>query len=133
MTLNKETVMDHYEHTLEWAQSLTEVTEEEWRSAITDGKWSIAEIIAHFVSWDEFILHDRLKEFWNDRALCKAPDVHEMNRQSAERARHEERSETIGRFIAVRTVASRNEENRSISLDYTLSDRSNRADVIKLF
>ncbi|MFB8733734.1 hypothetical protein ACEQPO_06525 [Bacillus sp. SL00103] len=26
-----------------------------------------------------------------------------MNRQSAERARHEERSETIGRFIAVRT------------------------------
>ncbi|MFB8733733.1 hypothetical protein ACEQPO_06520 [Bacillus sp. SL00103] len=40
----------HYEHTLEWAQSLTEVNiEEEWRSAIADGKWSIAEIIAHFV------------------------------------------------------------------------------------
>ncbi|XNN70073.1 DinB family protein [Bacillus pumilus] len=131
--MNKDTVIKHHEHTLEWVQSLTEVTEEEWRSAIADGKWSIAEIIAHFVAWDEFILHDRLKEFWNDRALCKAPDVHEMNRQSAERARHEERSETIGRFIAVRTVASRNEENRSISLDYTLSDRSNRADVIKLF
>ncbi|MDR0126184.1 DinB family protein [Bacillus zhangzhouensis] len=103
MTLNKETVIDHYEHTLEWVQSLAEVTEEEWRSAIADGKWSIAEIIAHFVPWDEFILHDRLKEFWNDQALCKAPEVHEMNRQSAERARHEERSETIGRFIAVRT------------------------------
>ncbi|PRO40061.1 DinB family protein [Bacillus sp. LLTC93] len=103
MTLNKETVIDHYEHTLEWVQSLAEVTEEEWRSAIADGKWSIAEIIAHFVPWDEFILHDRLKEFWNDQALCKAPEVHEMNRQSAERAKHEERSETIGRFIAVRT------------------------------
>lgn len=103
LTLNKETVIDHYEHTLEWVQSLAEVTDEEWRHAIADGKWSIAEIIAHFVPWDEFILHDRLKEFWSDRALCKAPDVHEMNRQSAERARHEERSETIGRFIAVRT------------------------------
>ncbi|XBS87375.1 DinB family protein [Bacillus altitudinis] len=103
MTLNKDTVIKHYEHTLEWVQSLTEVTEEEWRSAIADGKWSMAEIIAHFVPWDEFILHDRLKEFWNDRALCKAPDVHQMNRQSAERARHEERSETIRRFIAVRT------------------------------
>lgn len=101
--MDKDTVIKHYEHTLEWVQSLTEVTEEEWRSAIADGKWSIAEIIAHFVPWDEFILHDRLKQFWNDRALCKAPDVHEMNRQSAKRARHEARRETIGRFIAVRT------------------------------
>ncbi|KEP25806.1 DinB family protein [Bacillus zhangzhouensis] len=101
--MSKDTVIKHYEHTLEWVQSLTELTDKEWRHAIADGKWSIAEIIAHFVPWDEFILHDRLKEFWNDRALCKAPDVHEMNRQSAERARHEERSETIGRFIAVRT------------------------------
>lgn len=103
LTLNKDTVIKHYEHTLEWVQSLTEVTEEEWRSAIADGKWSIAEIIAHFVPWDEFILDDRLKEFWNNKALPQAPDVHEMNRQSAERARKEERSETIGRFIAVRT------------------------------
>ncbi|MDR7250633.1 DinB family protein [Bacillus pumilus] len=101
--MNKDTVIKHYEHTLEWIQSLTELTDKEWRRAIADGKWSIAEIIAHFVPWDEFILHDRLKEFWNDRALCKAPDVHEMNIQSAERARHEERSETIGRFIAIRT------------------------------
>ncbi|MFX0112442.1 DinB family protein [Bacillus pumilus] len=101
--MNKDTVIKHYEHTLEWVQSLTELTDKEWRRAIADGKWSIAEIIAHFVPWDEFILHDRLKEFWNDRALCKAPDVHEMNIQSAERARHEERSETIGRFIAIRT------------------------------
>ncbi|WP_263479587.1 hypothetical protein [Bacillus sp. 28A-2] len=30
-------------------------------------------------------------------------DVQEMNQQSAERARKEERSETIGRFITVRT------------------------------
>ncbi|MEH7641933.1 DinB family protein [Bacillus pumilus] len=101
--MSKDTVIKHYEHTLEWVQSLTELTDKEWRRAIADGKWSIAEIIAHFVPWDEFILHDRLKEFWNDRALCKAPDVHEMNRKSAERARHEERSETIGRFIAIRT------------------------------
>lgn len=101
--MNKDTVIKHYEHTLEWVQSLTKVTEEEWRSAIADGKWSIAEIIAHFVPWDEFILDDRLKEFWNEQALPQAPDAHEMNQQSAERARKEERSETIGRFIAVRT------------------------------
>ncbi|MCY7577958.1 DinB family protein [Bacillus pumilus] len=101
--MNKDTVIKHYEHTLEWVLSLADVTDEEWHRVIADGKWSIAEIIAHFVPWDEFILHDRLKEFWNDRALCKAPDVHEMNRKSAERARHEKRSETIGRFIAVRT------------------------------
>lgn len=103
LTLNKESIIDHYEHSIEWVQSLTKVTEEEWRSAIAEGKWSIAEIIAHFVPLDEFILHDRLKEFWNEQALPQAPDAHEMNQQSAERARKEERSETIGRFIAVRT------------------------------
>ena len=101
--MNKDTVIKHYQHSIEWVQSLTELTDKEWRSAIAEGKWSIAEIIAHFVLWDEFILHDRLKEFWNNKALPQALDVHEMNQQSAERARKEERSETIGRFIAVRT------------------------------
>ncbi|MDI0274833.1 DinB family protein [Bacillus safensis] len=101
--MNKDTVIKHYQHSIEWLQSLTELTDKEWRSAIAEGKWSIAEIIAHFVSWDEFILHDRLKKCWNEQALPQAPDAHEMNQQSAERARKEERSETIGRFISVRT------------------------------
>ncbi|WAT81587.1 DinB family protein [Bacillus safensis] len=101
--MNKDTVIKHYQHSIEWLQSLTELTDKEWRSAIAEGKWSIAEIIAHFVPWDEFILHDRLKECWNEQALPQAPDALEMNQQSAERARKEERSETIGRFISVRT------------------------------
>ncbi|USD79968.1 DinB family protein [Bacillus safensis] len=101
--MNKDAVIQHYEHSIEWAKSLMEVTDEEWRRAIADGKWSTAEIIAHFVPWDEFILKARLKEFWNDRPLPQAPDVHKMNQQSAERARKEKKSETIGRFIAVRT------------------------------
>ncbi|MCM3231000.1 hypothetical protein O3S73_018195 [Bacillus altitudinis] len=108
--MNKDTVIKHYQHSIEWVQSLTELTDKEWRSAIAEGKWSIAEIIAHFVPWDEFILHDRLKskkgrEKRDDRAV----------------------------YCCQNRIASRNEENRNISLDYTLSDRSNRADVIKLF
>ncbi|MFP3423038.1 DinB family protein, partial [Bacillus sp. SIMBA_161] len=67
MPVSKESISDDYEHTLEWVQSLTEVTDQEWRSAIADGKWIIAEAISHFVPWGEFILHDRLKEFWNNR------------------------------------------------------------------
>ncbi|WP_425610991.1 DinB family protein [Bacillus safensis] len=133
MTLNKESIIDHYEHSIEWVQSLMEVKDEEWRRAIADGKWSTAEIIAHFVPWDEFILKARLKEFWNDRPLPQAPDVHKMNQQSAERARKEEKSETIGRFIAVRTELLQEMKNRTISLERILFYRSNRADVIKLF
>ncbi|MGX9292429.1 DinB family protein [Bacillus sp. A015] len=101
--MNKDTVINHYEQSIEWVQSLTDVTDEKWRRAIADGKWSIAEIIAHLVPWDEFILHDRLKEFWNDRPLPQGPDVHEMNQQSAQMARKEVKSETIRRFVAVRT------------------------------
>ncbi|MCY7465129.1 DinB family protein [Bacillus safensis] len=101
--MNKDTVIQHYEHSIEWAKSLMELTDKEWRRAIADGKWSTAEIIAHFVPWDEFILKARLKEFWNDQPLPQAPDVRKMNQQSAERARKEEKSETIVRFIAVRT------------------------------
>ncbi|EKF34417.1 hypothetical protein [Bacillus xiamenensis] len=51
--------------------------------------------LAHFVPWDELILHNQ--------SLPQAPDVHDMNQQAAERARKEERSETIRRFAAVRT------------------------------
>ncbi|MCW1837892.1 MULTISPECIES: hypothetical protein [Bacillus] len=50
MTLNRESIIDHYEHSIEWVQSLMEVTDEEWRRAIADGKWSIAEITRTFRS-----------------------------------------------------------------------------------
>lgn len=131
--MNKDTVIKHYQHSIEWVQSLTELTDKEWRSAIAEGKWSIAEIIAHFVPWDEFILHDRLKECWNEQALPQAPDAHEMNQQSAERARKEERSETIGRFISVRTELLQEMKKSNHLAGMNLFYWSNHADVIKLF
>lgn len=133
--MNKDTVIKHYQHSIEWVQSLTELTDKEWRSAITEGKWSIAEIIAHFVPWDEFILHDRLKECWNEQALLpQAPDALEMNQQSAERVRKEERKkrDDWAIYCCQNRITSRNEKNRTISLECILFDRSNRANVIKL-
>ncbi|MCY9576561.1 DinB family protein [Bacillus xiamenensis] len=110
MTLNRESIIDHYEHSIEWVQSLMEVTDEEWRRAIADGKWSIAEIIAHFVPWDELILHDR--------SLPQAPDVHDMNQlgsRKSEKGREKRDDSTI--CCCQNRMTSRNEENRSISLD----------------
>lgn len=129
--MNKDTVIKHYQHSIEWLQSLTELTDKEWRSAIAEGKWSIAEIIAHFVPWDEFILHDRLKECWNEQALPQAYDALEMNQQSAERARKEERSETIGRFISVRTELLQEMKKSNHLAGMNLFYWSNQ--VIKLF
>lgn len=94
--MNKDTVIKHYQHSIEWVQSLTELTDKEWHSTIADGKWSIAEIIAHFVPWDEFILHDRLKKCWNEQALPQAPDAHEMNSSQPKEQERKKEARRLG-------------------------------------
>lgn len=101
MNKEKEIVINHYSYSIEFVESLNSITENQWRSAIDTGKWSIAEIIGHLVFWDEFI-HKRIPYLFSEVILPKAPDVEVMNSQAATEARTYEKQVIINKFIAVR-------------------------------
>lgn len=102
MAKEKEAILQHLQDTMIWADKLTLLTEEEWRTPIADGKWTVAEVMGHFRAWDEFVVRKRLSHFFEKGLMPEAPDTEELNEQSAKYSREHSREQVIGDFIAVR-------------------------------
>ncbi|UNK17548.1 DinB family protein [Paenibacillus sp. N3/727] len=101
MTKEKSKIIDHYSNSIEFVESLSCITENQWRSPIDTGKWSIAEIIGHLVFWDE-VVHKRIPHLFSEGVLPKVPDVEAMNSQAAAEARTYEKQMLVNKFVAVR-------------------------------
>ena len=72
------------------------------RQPISEGKWSIIEIIAHFYPWDEFVLQNRLPYFFVESTLPPVPNADDLNKQSSLLARHEDVRNTLEKCIRLR-------------------------------
>jgi hypothetical protein len=101
---HKKDILAHYNHSIAFADSLKNVSEDEWRTPIGEGKWTVAEVIGHFVPWDEFVLHQRLPYFFSTEELPKGPDAEETNHRAASKAREDSQEKTIDGFISARTA-----------------------------
>lgn len=102
MHKNKEEILIHFEYSIDFVKRLLEVSEENWRTPISKGKWTVAEIVGHLTPWDEFLLNDRLPYLFDGTPLPKGPDEGELNRKAAEISRNYSKEETISNFINVR-------------------------------
>ncbi|MFQ3546225.1 DinB family protein [Halobacillus rhizosphaerae] len=100
----KEEIIDHYEQSLTWVHSLTDMTDENWRLPISPGKWSVAEVIRHLVAWDKFVLNERLPYIFTQQKMPVAPNSEVINAQAAIQARDEEKSDTIESFCDTRRL-----------------------------
>lgn len=40
----------------EWLGTLKDLSNEEWVKPISEGKWSIREIVSHFMNWDNYLI-----------------------------------------------------------------------------
>ncbi|MFA1822935.1 DinB family protein [Virgibacillus oceani] len=85
--------------------SLNNLSENQWRSKIGKGKWTVAEVIGHLTPWDEFVLHNRIPYLFTDDMLPKGPAAGNVNVKSASGAREQEKKVTIDDFILVRSDA----------------------------
>lgn len=101
--LNEE-IIQHQLYSIEFVQSLNLLSEKEWRTPIGEGKWTVAEIIGHFVPWDEFVLHKRLPYLFSNDELPKSPISKEINAKSASISREQTKQTTIDHFISTRKV-----------------------------
>ncbi|MFC7686034.1 DinB family protein [Ureibacillus sp. GCM10028918] len=102
MHQNKEEILMHYENSVEWVKNLVNLTEEQWRTPIAKGKWTIAEVIGHFPAWDQVLLEQRLPYLFDGGVLPKGPEVDSLNHQSSLESKVKTKEEVITKFVAVR-------------------------------
>ncbi|MGE7091480.1 DinB family protein [Lysinibacillus sp. NPDC048646] len=99
MNQDKKQILAQYEKSMTWVGSLANVTEEQWRTPIEVGKWSVAEVIGHLIPWDEFVVSKRIPFLFTEDSLPKAPNIQEMNANAANSSRLQSKEETIGKFL----------------------------------
>ncbi|UII56432.1 DinB family protein [Cytobacillus spongiae] len=104
MNQYKKEILEHFFQTIEYVQSLRTLTEEEWRKPIGMGKWTVAELIGHFIPWDDFVLEQRIPYILLGEDLPVGSDVKETNERGAQVARQEAQQTTIDRYTTTRTA-----------------------------
>ncbi|WP_026690418.1 DinB family protein [Alteribacter aurantiacus] len=104
MNKYKKEIIEHYKQSIEFVKSLNELSENEWRTPIGKGKWTIAEIIGHFRPWDEFVIQQRIPYLFSEEELPKGPEAKEINNRAAFKTREEVQMITIIKFISTRVV-----------------------------
>ncbi|WP_050616538.1 DinB family protein [Bacillus testis] len=102
MYKDKLDIINHYEASIDWVKRLRELPEERWRTQVDQDKWTIAEIIGHFIPWDEFVIRQRIPYLFKDAQLPASPDAELVNQQAAEESRNRSKDETIDLFIVNR-------------------------------
>ncbi|WP_400247720.1 hypothetical protein AB3U99_11530 [Niallia sp. JL1B1071] len=60
MSKTKKELINLHLNAILFITSLQHFSEIEWKSEITKGKWTIAEIVGHFKAWDEFVMNRRI-------------------------------------------------------------------------
>ncbi|MBA4495330.1 DinB family protein [Paenactinomyces guangxiensis] len=98
----KQEILQHQLNSIEYVKSLNTLSEKEWRAQIHEGKWTVAEIIGHFIPWDEFVLHKRLPYLFSEHELPKCPDSEKTNEKSASISREQNKRVTIDNFVSTR-------------------------------
>ncbi|MGP1907207.1 DinB family protein [Metabacillus sp. JX24] len=73
----------HYSDFTNWVISLEFTSEELWHHPIDHGKWSVAELISHLISWDRFTLEQRLQNIHMNAVLDPFPDIEAVNSRAA--------------------------------------------------
>jgi len=96
-------IIKHYEKSLHEVKALRNLSEEQWRMPIEDGKWSVAEVIGHLTPWDKFVLEHRIPYLFTNTYLPKGPDIEHMNAMAAKKSREKHLEETITEFVLVRS------------------------------
>ena len=99
MYRNKKEILLHYEESINWVNSLVNLSEEKWRTQIESGKWTIAEVIGHLIPWDEFVLKQRIPYLIKSTPIPTSPRAETVNQQAAQASRNRLKDETIHLFM----------------------------------
>lgn len=94
----------HYEKSIRWLEQLFSVTDKQWRTPIKQGKWTVAEVIGHFIPWDDFVINERMPLLFTDELLAKGPNVQQMNAAAASSSRQQSKEHTLQALLNSRRL-----------------------------
>jgi uncharacterized damage-inducible protein DinB len=100
MSFTKDDLIKKNNEMVQFIESLKQLPVEQWRSQVAEGKWSIAEIIAHLSAWDTYMIKSRLSI--RNGEFEATPDVEEFNLIAAEHGRNELQETIINEFFTSR-------------------------------
>lgn len=80
--LSKDEVITEFEQAQDWVNSLKKHPEKDFFEPIENGKWSVAEIIAHLAFWDKYVLEAILPNMKQNTDI-KSIDFQELNDQAS--------------------------------------------------
>ncbi len=69
-----------------WLKTLKDIEEKVWTAPISEGKWSISEIIAHIMNWDHYLLTEILPAVKKGEGM-NFPEFDSFNKTASEYAR----------------------------------------------
>ncbi|MGX8178988.1 DinB family protein [Exiguobacterium artemiae] len=102
MTLTKQTLLTHYQDTMDFVRGLEHISEKAWRTPYAEGKWTVAEIIGHLSPWDRFLVAERLPYILANEPFRVKPDSQAVNEEAAKMSREQQRILTIDEFLVSR-------------------------------
>ncbi|WP_152397118.1 DinB family protein [Paenibacillus guangzhouensis] len=102
--MNKEIIINEKLSIIEWSNSLKNISNELWFKAFHDGSWGTADVISHFISWDQFIIDNRIPYILKGESPPNiSVNVEMINKGAINYARSGiMKEELINKFISVR-------------------------------
>lgn len=104
MKMNKSQIIEAKATLLDWCESLKALNDDLWFKPFKEGSWGIADVISHFISWDQFLLDYRIPHIIHSEEFPNVKvDVEEVNAEASRYARSgPSRDELIDEFIEIR-------------------------------
>lgn len=102
--LDKESIIQEKRNLVHWVLSLKNISNDLWLKPFREGSWGIADVISHFISWDKFIINNRVSYLLRDECFPNITvDVESINKEASKYARLGVlKDDLINEFISVR-------------------------------
>ncbi|RSD28204.1 DinB family protein [Mesobacillus subterraneus] len=118
--MNLEQLKQHYKEFDQWILSLKGLAENEWQKPVSEGKWSIAAVVAHLLFWDRYSLEERFPFFKEGAELPSYPDFQGVNDRAREYADTAGKEQILDELIEIRQkfhemLEGLEEENLNVS------------------
>ncbi|SDY86814.1 DinB family protein [Bacillus sp. 166amftsu] len=86
--MSKESILKEKLSLIEWCKGLKSLPDHIWFKSFRNGSWGIADVISHFIIWDEFLIQHRVSYFIHLESLTNVSnDVEKMNNSAIQYAR----------------------------------------------